>query len=34
MLTIALIATPMVAFYTLFVFWTFRGKVKIDEHSY
>jgi cytochrome d ubiquinol oxidase subunit II len=34
MLTIAAIGTPLVIAYTTFVFWTFRGKVKIDEHSY
>lgn len=34
MLTIAMIAVPLVAIYTGFVFWTFRGKVKIDEYSY
>lgn len=34
MLTIALISTPLVAFYTGFVFWTFRGKVVVDKDSY
>jgi cytochrome d ubiquinol oxidase subunit II len=34
MLLMAAIGTPLAAFYSLFVFWTFRGKVKIDEHSY
>jgi len=34
MLTIAAIGVPIVATYTGFVFWTFRGKVKIDENSY
>ncbi|KYG72292.1 cytochrome bd-I ubiquinol oxidase subunit 2 apoprotein [Roseivirga ehrenbergii] len=34
MLTIAMIAVPLIAIYTFFVFWTFRGKVKIDDHSY
>lgn len=34
MLTIAAIGVPIVAAYTIFVFWTFRGKVKIDESSY
>lgn len=34
LLTIALIGTPMVALYTGFVFWTFKGKVKLDEMSY
>lgn len=34
MLTIAAIGVPIVAAYTVFVFWTFRGKVKLDESSY
>jgi len=34
MLTFAAIGTPLVLSYTAFVFWTFRGKVKLDEHSY
>lgn len=34
MLIIAAIGTPLVAIYTGFVFWTFRGKVKMDENSY
>ncbi|MBK8555763.1 MAG: cytochrome d ubiquinol oxidase subunit II [Lewinellaceae bacterium] len=34
MLTIAAIGVPIVGVYTTFVFWTFRGKVKIDEQSY
>lgn len=34
MLTIAAIGTPLVGLYTGFVFWTFKGKVKIDETSY
>ena len=34
LLTIAAIGVPLVASYTAFVFWTFRGKVKLDEHSY
>ncbi len=34
MLTIAAIGTPLVAFYTGFVFYTFKGKVKMDETSY
>jgi cytochrome d ubiquinol oxidase subunit II len=34
MLTIAAIGVPLVAAYTTFVFWTFRGKVKMDEMSY
>lgn len=34
LLTIALIGTPLVAVYTAFVFWTFKGKVRLDETSY
>lgn len=34
LLIIALIGTPLVATYTAFVFWTFKGKVKLDEMSY
>ncbi|WP_143304500.1 cytochrome d ubiquinol oxidase subunit II [Chitinophaga vietnamensis] len=34
MLTIAAIGTPLVLAYTIFVFWTFRGKVKLNEMSY
>ncbi len=34
MLIIAAIGTPLVGVYTGFVFWTFRGKVKMDETSY
>lgn len=34
LLIIALIGTPLVALYTSFVFWTFKGKVKLDETSY
>ena len=34
MLTIAAIGVPLVVAYTTFVFWTFRGKVKMDESSY
>ncbi len=34
LLTIALIGTPMVGLYTAFVFWTFKGKVKLDDMSY
>jgi len=34
LLLIALIGTPLVAIYTSFVFWTFKGKVKLDEMSY
>ncbi|MBI3602200.1 MAG: cytochrome d ubiquinol oxidase subunit II [Candidatus Omnitrophica bacterium] len=34
MLIIALIGMPLVLAYTLSIYWIFRGKVKIDEHSY
>ncbi len=34
MLIFALVGVPLVATYTGFVFWTFRGKVKLDETSY
>jgi cytochrome bd ubiquinol oxidase subunit II len=34
LLTIALIGTPLVGLYTAFVFWTFKGKVKLDDMSY
>jgi len=34
MLTIALIGMPLVLAYTMSIYWIFRGKVKLDEHSY
>jgi cytochrome d ubiquinol oxidase subunit II len=34
MLTVAAIGVPLVIAYTTFVFWTFKGKVKLDEMSY
>lgn len=34
MLIIAAIGVPIIAVYTGFVFWTFKGKVKLDENSY
>lgn len=34
MLLVAAIGVPLVAAYTTFVFWTFKGKVKLDETSY
>ena len=34
MLNFVAIGAPLVAAYTAFVFWTFRGKVKLDETSY
>jgi cytochrome d ubiquinol oxidase subunit II len=34
MLLVAAIGVPLVAAYTTFVFWTFKGKVTLDETSY
>jgi len=34
MLWIALLGMPMVLAYTAVVYWTFRGKVQLGEHSY
>jgi cytochrome bd ubiquinol oxidase subunit II len=34
LLVMALIGTPLVGVYTSFVFWTFKGKVRLDEMSY
>ncbi len=34
MLTFVAVGAPLVASYTAFVFWTFRGKVQLDETSY
>ena len=34
MLTIAVIGAPLVLSYTAFVFWTFKGKVQLDDTSY
>jgi len=34
MLIIALIGMPFVLAYTGIIYWTFRGKVRLDEHSY
>ena len=34
MLVIALVGMPFVLAYTGIVYWTFRGKVRLDEHSY
>ncbi|MGN6494818.1 MAG: cytochrome d ubiquinol oxidase subunit II [Agriterribacter sp.] len=34
MLTFAAIGVPLVLTYTTFVFWTFKGKVKLEEVSY
>jgi cytochrome d ubiquinol oxidase subunit II len=34
MLVIALIGMPLVLAYTVSIYWVFRGKVKLNEHSY
>ena len=34
MSVIALIGMPLVLSYTVLVYWTFRGRVSLDEHSY
>jgi cytochrome d ubiquinol oxidase subunit II len=34
MAIIALIGIPFVLTYTIYIYWTFRGKVRISEHSY
>lgn len=34
MLIIAIIGVPLVISYTISIYWIFRGKVKLDEHSY
>jgi cytochrome bd ubiquinol oxidase subunit II len=34
MLIFAAVGTPLAALYTSFVFWTFKGKVKLNEMSY
>jgi cytochrome d ubiquinol oxidase subunit II len=34
MLIMVAIGAPLVLSYTIFVYRTFRGKVKLDEHSY
>ncbi len=34
MAIIALIGMPFVLTYTCIIYWTFRGKVKLDQHSY
>ncbi len=34
MLVIALLGMPLVIGYTSFIYWAFRGKVEITEHSY
>ncbi|MBN2008438.1 cytochrome d ubiquinol oxidase subunit II [candidate division KSB1 bacterium] len=34
MLIIAIIGIPLVLAYTVSIYWIFRGKVKLDDHSY
>jgi cytochrome d ubiquinol oxidase subunit II len=34
MLIIAVIGMPIVISYTISIYWIFRGKVKLDAHSY
>jgi cytochrome d ubiquinol oxidase subunit II len=34
MLIIAVIGMPIVVAYTISIYWIFRGKVKLDAHSY
>jgi len=34
MFVIALIGMPFVLSYTVVVYWTFRGRVELGEHSY
>jgi cytochrome d ubiquinol oxidase subunit II len=34
MLVIAVVGMPFVLTYTVVIYWTFRGKVKLDKHSY
>jgi cytochrome d ubiquinol oxidase subunit II len=34
MLGFAAVGTPLILAYTIFSFWTFRGKVKLDDQSY
>jgi cytochrome d ubiquinol oxidase subunit II len=34
MLIVAILGVPLVITYTICVYWIFRGKVKLDEHSY
>lgn len=34
MLTIAIMGVPIVIAYTVSIYWIFRGKVQLDEHSY
>jgi cytochrome d ubiquinol oxidase subunit II len=34
MLIIAAVGMPFVLAYTSIIYWTFRGRVELDEHSY
>ena len=34
MLGIALLGLPLVLAYTISIYWIFRGKVRLDRHSY
>ncbi len=34
MLIIAILGVPLVLSYTIIIYWIFRGKVKLDSHSY
>ncbi len=34
MLVIAAVGVPLVLLYTGFIYWTFRGKVRLDSSSY
>ncbi len=34
MLIVAVLGIPLVLAYTVSIYWVFRGKVKLDEHSY
>jgi cytochrome d ubiquinol oxidase subunit II len=34
MLIIAIVGMPFVLTYSAIIYWTFRGKVKLGEHSY
>lgn len=34
MLVIAAVGIPFVLSYTVIIYWIFRGKVRLDPHSY
>ena len=34
MLVVAIIGVPLVLTYTVGIYWLFRGKVKLESHSY